>query len=108
MIRKTAELASSIHVQAKCRLIQKEDIGIREETACEVHFLPETRRKLGDFAVSARGHSDGFEQFIYALASRFSIHPIKLAEQPQIFAHREQAIAARFSPRNHIDTFADF
>src|SRR5262245_25299487 len=101
-----ADVPGRGHVQAQSRLVEEEDLRIGDEPAAEVHLLPLTRREVADPACRLVGHGEQVQHPIGAVANELVRNPVDAGEHPEVFAHGQDAVPARLTPRDHVDARA--
>ncbi|MCK7516214.1 MAG: hypothetical protein MZV64_00040 [Ignavibacteriales bacterium] len=102
-----ADVARRAHVQAQGRLVEEEHFGVGQESAHDVHLLPQARREVGRFRVDAVLQPDHLQQVNDALVGFLRWHAVELREHPQVLAHGQQPVARRLSARDHVDARPD-
>ncbi len=103
----SAQRMRRLDVQAEGRLVEEEDLRIRQEPAHEVHLLPHAGREMVDLRARAVGQAHDGEQLLDPRSRDVRVDPVELREHPQVLLDREQPVAGRLAAGHHADVTAD-
>ena len=90
------------HVESECRLVEEEHLGIGDEPPAEVHLLPLARRQVADATAGFVRQVDDGEHVVDAPIDDGVGHAVNTRKEPEILAHGEDAVAARFATGHHV------
>ncbi len=99
-------VASRAHVERDGRLVEEKHARIGHEAADQVHLLAHSARQTGDLLVRGVGEAQALEQLVDAPAGRFRVHPVELAEHPELLADLQDPVAGLLAAGDHADPAA--
>src|SRR5262249_49424744 len=94
-------------IEPKRWLVEEEDFRVGDESAAEVHLLPLPGRKMTDAARRLLREVDDTEHTVDALLCERGWHAVDTREEPQVFAHVQNAVSAGLSAGDHVDERAN-